>query len=80
MRFCPPRTVLTGGGSSRPAKIHGAGLQRNNFGPRHRFRGHLGPSTLWRVSDEFLVTGSADKTVKIWNLKPLEQESKASNQ
>ncbi len=46
----------------------------------HRFRGHLGPIHSLAVSDEFLVTGSADKTVKIWNLKPLEQESKASNQ
>ena len=39
----------------------------------HRFRGHLGPIQCLAISDEFLVTGSADKTVKVWNVKRLEK-------
>jgi WD40 repeat protein/serine/threonine protein kinase len=39
----------------------------------HTFRGHLGPIRCLAASDEFLVTASADKTVKVWSLKPLEK-------
>jgi WD40 repeat protein len=46
----------------------------------HRFRGHLGPINCLAVSDELLVTGSADKTVKVWDLKRVEQESNLSSQ
>jgi WD40 repeat protein/tRNA A-37 threonylcarbamoyl transferase component Bud32 len=42
----------------------------------HTFRGHVGPIHCLAVADEFLVTGSADKTVKVWNLKLLDRAPK----
>jgi WD40 repeat protein/tRNA A-37 threonylcarbamoyl transferase component Bud32 len=41
----------------------------------HKFRGHIGPIHCLAVSDEFIVTGGRDKTVRVWNLKALEEKS-----
>jgi WD40 repeat protein len=44
--------------------------------PIHTFRGHLGPIRCLAISPDgkFLATGSTDKTVKLWDLKPLEKK------
>jgi WD40 repeat protein len=38
----------------------------------HKFRGHLGPIRCLAVSDEVIVTGGNDRTVRIWNLAQLQ--------
>jgi WD40 repeat protein len=40
----------------------------------HKFRGHVGPIHCLAVSDEFIVTGGRDKTVRVWSLKELEEK------
>jgi WD40 repeat protein len=44
----------------------------------HTFRGHVGPIRCLAVSPDgrFLATGSTDKTVKTWDLKHLEKQTK----
>lgn len=41
----------------------------------HRFRGHPGPIYCVAVGNEYVVTGGKDKTVMVWDLRPLDQKS-----
>lgn len=42
----------------------------------HRFRGHLGPIHCMAVGDEIVVTGGRDKTVRVWDLRRLDQQNR----
>jgi hypothetical protein len=51
-------------------------LDPTTLQPIHTFRGHLGPIRCLAISPDgnFLARGSTDKTVKLWDLKPLEEK------
>jgi hypothetical protein len=40
----------------------------------HQFRGHLAPIHCVAASDQYVVTGGADMTVKVWDLRSLDQK------
>jgi WD40 repeat protein len=41
-----------------------------------RFRGHLGPIRTLAITDDLLITGSTDSTVRVWDLKQVEENLK----